>query len=227
MASIIQLFGNFLTNLQAGTLPDLGYWNYVLFALLVVVEGPAVTTLAGVAASAGLLKPELVILSAGTANLSADVLWYLFGYVFKKGFLLRHGHRFGLRSVHLEKLQRNMEAHALRLLFIAKMSYGLAVPSIIVAGLSRLPWRRWFPPVLAAETLWSGGLVLLGYYAGETFRQIEKGFHYVALFFATAILLLLIWWLHRVFSARGEQNRDLDIEFQKECNIQMPIGSMD
>ena len=215
MASLIQLFGDFITNLQAGTLPDLGYWNYVLFALLVVVEGPAVTTLAGVAASAGLLKPDLVILSAGTANLSADVLWYLFGYVFKKEFLIRHGHRFGLRSVHLEKLQRNMVAHAFRILFIAKMSYGLAVPSIIVAGLSRLPWRRWFPPVLAAETLWSGGLVLLGYYAGETFRQVEKGFHYFALVFMVFFLLLFIWWLHRVLSTRGKPNAALDGEFRQ------------
>jgi membrane protein DedA with SNARE-associated domain len=204
MTPLIQHFGNFFANLQAGTLPDLGYWNYLLFALFVIVEGPVVTVLAGAAASAGLLKPDLVFVAAGTANLTADALWYLFGFAFKREFLLRHGRRFGLRAVHLEKLQANIKAHAFRLLFIAKITYGFAVPTIVAAGLSRLPWRRWFPPLVTAEALWSGGLVLLGYYAGETFHQIQNDFHYLAWLFAAAFLLLLIWWLHRVFSRQGE-----------------------
>jgi membrane protein DedA with SNARE-associated domain len=204
MVALIEPFGDFLTNLQAGTLPDLGYWNYLLFALFVIVEGPVVTVLAGAAASAGLLKADLVFLAAGMANLSADALWYLFGYAFKREFLLRHGRRFGLRAVHLEKLQRNIKAHPFRLLFIAKITYGFAVPTIVAAGLSRLPWRRWFPPLVTAEVLWSGGLVLFGYYAGETFHQIQNDFHYLAWLLAAAVLLLLIWWVRRLLSTRGE-----------------------
>jgi membrane protein DedA with SNARE-associated domain len=215
MAALIQHFGNFFANLQAGTLPDLGYWNYLLFALFVIVEGPVVTVLAGAAASAGLLKPDLVFVAAGTANLTADALWYLFGFAFKREFLLRHGRRFGLRAVHLEKLQGNIKAHAFRLLFIAKITYGFAVPTIVAAGLSRLSWRRWFPPLVTAEVLWSGGLVLFGYYAGETFRQIEKDLRYLALFFAAAVLLLLIWWVRRVLSTRSEATHTLDCEFQE------------
>jgi membrane protein DedA with SNARE-associated domain len=210
MAALIQHFGNFFANLQAGTLPNLGYWNYLLFALFVIVEGPVVTVLAGAAASTGLLRPDLVFLAAGTANLTADALWYLFGYAFKREFLLRHGRRFGLRDVHLEKLQGNIKANAFRLLFIAKITYGFAVPTIVAAGLSRLPWRRWFPPLMTAEVLWSGGLVLFGYYAAESFHQIQNDFHYLAWLFGAAFLLLLIWWLHRVISRQGEP-----IEFEK------------
>jgi membrane protein DedA with SNARE-associated domain len=57
--------------------------------------------------------------------------------------------------------------------------------------------------------------VLLGYYAGETFRQVEKGFHYFALVFMVFFLLLFIWWLHRVLSTRGKPNAALDGEFRQ------------
>ncbi|MEJ2262787.1 MAG: VTT domain-containing protein [Anaerolineales bacterium] len=213
MASLLKIIGDFLANLQAGILPNLGYWSYVLLALFVAVEGPITTLLGAVAASAGLLKPDLVFLAAGTGNLSADSLWYLLGYAGKKELLLRYGRRFGVRAEHLEKLQRNIRAHAFRLLFIAKITYGLAVPSIVAAGLSRVPWRRWFPPLLAGEVLWTGGLVLFGYYTTETFKQIEKDFRYLVVFFTVSFLLLLIWWLRRVLSTRGKQNDTLDGEF--------------
>lgn len=213
MASLIKIIGDFLANLQAGILPNLGYWSYALIALLVAVEGPVVTLLGAVAASAGLLKPDLVFLAAGTGNLGADALWYLLGYAGKKELLVRYGRRFGVRAEHLEKLQRNIRAHAFRLLFIAKITYGLAVPSIIAAGLSRVPWRRWFPPLLAGEVLWTGGLVLFGYFTTKTFQQIAKDFRYLVFFSTVSFLLLLFWWVRRVLSTGGKQNDTLDGEF--------------
>ncbi|HLE73142.1 MAG TPA: VTT domain-containing protein [Anaerolineales bacterium] len=213
MASFLEFVGGFSTNLQAGILPNLGFWSYLLLALFVVVEGPVVTVLAGVAASAGFLKPDLVFLSAGMANLSADSIWYLVGLVSKKAHLLRLGRRFGIRALHLEKLQRNVRAHAFRFLFIAKITYGFAVPLHLTAGLSRIPWRRWFPPVLAGEVLWTGGLVLFGYYTTKTLEQIEKDFRNLALIFVVFALVLIFWPVHQVLSARGEQNDASDGEF--------------
>jgi membrane protein DedA with SNARE-associated domain len=201
-----------LTNLQAGILPNLGLWSYILLTLFVVVEGPVVTVLAGVAASAGFLKPGLVFLSAGMANLSADSIWYLVGLVSKKAHLLRLGRRFGVRALHLDKLQRNIRAHAFRLLFIAKITYGFAVPLHLTAGLSRIPWRRWFPPVLAGEVIWTGGLVLFGYYTTKTLEQIEKDFRYLTLIFIVFILILIILGVRRVLSTVGKQSEILDGE---------------
>lgn len=213
MASFHEFIGDFLTNLQAGILPNLGFWSYLLLALFVVVEGPVVTVLAGVAASAGFLKPDLVFLSAGMANLSADSVWYLVGHVSKKEHLLRLGRRFGIRAMHLERLQRSVRAHAFRFLFIAKVTYGFAVPLHLTAGLSRIPWRRWFPPVLVGEVIWTGGLVLFGYYTTKTLEQIEKDFRNLALIFIVSIMILIIWWLHQVLATRGEQNDASDGEF--------------
>ena len=49
--------------LKYGPMAHLGYWNYVLLAILVAVEGPIATLLGAVAASAGLMRPILVFFS--------------------------------------------------------------------------------------------------------------------------------------------------------------------
>jgi membrane protein DedA with SNARE-associated domain len=79
MLSFIELIEQFWTNLQQGQLPQLGSWNYLLLASLIIWQGPVATLLGGAAASAGLLRPGLVFIVAICTNLSADVLWYTIG----------------------------------------------------------------------------------------------------------------------------------------------------
>ena len=44
--------------------------------------------------------------------------------------------------------------------------------------------------------IWSGALVLIGYYTTEAIKNIQQGVEYVILF-ATALFLVLIVWLGR------------------------------
>ena len=72
---LIDLIREFWSGLIIGQIQQLGNWNYVLLALLTVVEGPIATLLGAMAASTGYLNPELVFVSAATGNLAADTLW--------------------------------------------------------------------------------------------------------------------------------------------------------
>ena len=60
---------------MTGALPELGYWSYLLLAILVAVEGPSVTILGALLASTGVLRPGLVFAAAAIGNLSADIGW--------------------------------------------------------------------------------------------------------------------------------------------------------
>ena len=64
-------------------------------ALLVVVEGPFATLLGAAAASAGWMRPGLVLIAAAVGNLTADSLWYTLGYAGKLEWVLRFGRRLG------------------------------------------------------------------------------------------------------------------------------------
>jgi membrane protein DedA with SNARE-associated domain len=174
-----------LYNLRAlwlsGHIPEWGYWSYLVLAVLVAIEGPVATLLGAAAASAGVMRPALVFVSASLGNLTADTLWYMVGYLGKIEWFLKIGHRMGLSQNNTENLQKNMRKHAVKVLFFAKLSMSLMIPSLIAAGLVKAPWRRWFPAVFGGEIIWTGGLVLIGYYATEAIKRIEQGVEYFIL----------------------------------------------
>jgi membrane protein DedA with SNARE-associated domain len=193
MNSFIQLLQSFLTTLKSGQLPELGYWTYLVLAILVAIEGPVATLLGAAAASAGLMYPFPVFMAAAIGNLSADSLWYLLGYAGKLEWALRFGRRLGLKPAILERLEQGMHTHAARILFIAKLTVSFMIPSLIAAGLVKVPWRRWFPALFAGEMIWTGALVLIGFYATEAIKRVERAMEYGILALALIFVFFMLW----------------------------------
>ena len=79
--TVTEIFNLVWTAITQGTLPLLGYWTYIFVAILVAIEGPGITILAALLASTGALDPVGVFIAASLGNLSADIGWYLLGYL--------------------------------------------------------------------------------------------------------------------------------------------------
>lgn len=210
MINLIALLHNFLAAIKSGELPQLGYWTYILLAMLVAVEGPIATLLGAAAASAGLMRPVLVFLAAALGNLTADTLWYSLGYMGKKDWILHFGKRLGLRESLIEHLKSNMLKHATKVLFLAKLTVSFVIPSLVAAGLLRVPWKRWFPALLLAETLWTGSLVLIGYYTTEALKRVEQRIEYIALAASVIFVVLVIAGGRRLVKEWDKDNPEPD-----------------
>ncbi len=178
--------------MASGEIPQLGIWSYILLAALVAVEGPVATLLGAVAAASGLLRPGYVFVAASAGNLTADTLWYSLGYAGRIDWIKKLGKRFGLHPEYITWFQQEMQTHAVKILFIAKLTLSLALPALIGAGLARVPWRRWFGTIFLAEGIWTGGLVLGGYYLSHFLRQMEIGIQIAAGIGLMVALLLLM-----------------------------------
>lgn len=198
MQALIEFLQMFWTSLQNGHLPELGYWNYFILSFLIVLNGPAATLLGGAAANAGLLRPQFVFLAGISGNLIADVFWYNVGARGKTKWILKHGRRIGVRQKHLDKLSEGMKQHVVKILLMAKISVGLAVPTLLVAGITRVPWRKWFPVVFLGEAIWTGILVVIGYYATEAIKQTEQGLEALMLGSTFLFLVMLFWLIPRI-----------------------------
>lgn len=190
---MVSLFESPVTALIAGS----GLWSYLALAVLVAVEGPLVTVGAGVAAAAGAMNPFGVFLAASLGNLTADVLWYSVGYFGQWPKLAPHGRWLGLNAERVQRLERAVHEHAPRLLFLSKLTLSMMVPMLIAAGLARVPWRRWLGVLAAGEALWTGALVVAGYYFGSAIRQMELGLQIVAGLGFMGILLGVVWLITR------------------------------
>jgi len=171
-------------------------WAYILLAILVAVEGPVITLAGAVAASTGYLNPIMVFVSAGLGNLFADILWYSLGYLGKTEWLLRYGSKLGIKESSLAKLQMDIHAHIRKILFVAKLTLGFVVPTLIAAGLARVPMKRWFGVLFAAECLWTGSLVLIGYYFGYMIQRIETDLRWISLGGTVLVIGLFLYYLY-------------------------------
>ena len=184
---------HFSSSLLTGQNLQQGFWSYLLLSLLVAVEGPIATLLGAAAASAGWMRPVLVFIAAATGNLTADSLWYTLGYAGKLEWALHFWRRLGLQPERLERLEQGMQENASRILFVAKLTVSFMIPSLIAAGLVKVPWRRWFPVLFAGELIWTGSLVLIVYYATEAIKHIQQGVEYFILGLSLVFLLFLLW----------------------------------
>jgi membrane protein DedA with SNARE-associated domain len=174
------MLNNFLLSLSSATSAQhpLAVWSYFLLAILVAVEGPIATLLGAVAASTGFLNPVLVFVSASLGNLTADIL--------------------GVKENVMTRLQEDIHDHIHKVLFIAKLTMGLVIPALIAAGLARVPFKRWFGVLFGAECIWTGSLVLVGYYFGAFIQQFEANLRWISLAGAIVLVVIVITYLSQL-----------------------------
>jgi membrane protein DedA with SNARE-associated domain len=199
----------FLDTLSVVQLTVWGIWSYFLLAFLVAIEGPIATLLGAVAASAGLMHPVFVFIAAAVGNLTSDTLWYSVGLMGKMDWLLRFGKRLGINSEYIQKLEIVLQKHAPVILFFCKLTVSPIIPALIATGLIKYPWRRWFPNVLVAEVIWTGSLVLIGYFGFSVINKVELGIEH-AILASSIIFIILILYFGRRFLKKAIQNSSTD-----------------
>jgi membrane protein DedA with SNARE-associated domain len=181
-----------LAGFHAGVYPDFSTWTYILLAILVATEGPLSTLLGASASAAGLADWRWVLAATVIGNIAGDCVWYTAGYLGKMSWLYEHGRWFGMRPHHVARLEREMRAHARKLIIFAKIAYGLIVPTLVAAGLARVPWRKWFPVVFVVETLWSILLVWIGFHTTNFIKNFEQTVHAIGVAIVVAVVIFIV-----------------------------------
>jgi membrane protein DedA with SNARE-associated domain len=203
MNVMVDVIHTFWQNLQVGVVTQVGSWNYLIIALLVAVEGPIVTLLGASAAAAGYLNTGYVMLAAAVGNISADLIWYFLGYNGKIEWLLPYQRWLGIKSRQMDHLQSEMHKHAPKILFFAKLSSGLMIPSLLAAGMARVPLKKWFPTLLLGEMIWTGALMFIGYHGTMMLTSISKDIEYIFLGASLVFLFAMVYFIRRALRESG------------------------
>jgi membrane protein DedA with SNARE-associated domain len=187
---IASFFGEYWTALQHGTVPPLGYWNYLVLMVFVILQGPTAALLSGAGVSAGIFNLYLAGLASVIGSLFADIFWYQVGLL---GKLERYyKQRKNKRQQLVELFYNGMQKHYLKVLLFGKLSIGLAIPAVIAAGLCRVEWRRWFPIVIVGEILFTAMMIALGFFAAESLAHVDRIVKTVGITITVVVLLLLV-----------------------------------
>jgi membrane protein DedA with SNARE-associated domain len=204
---IIDQIRQFISNLDVSIVSTWGYYSYLILAVLVAVEGPIATLLGAAAASLGLMHPGFVFLAASAGNLTSDTLWYYLGYLGKIEWVKRFGKRLGVSEQKLAILEKMLCDHAPIILFVSKLTVSPMIPALIATGLIKYPWRRWFPFVFAGEMIWTGSLLLIGFFGLLAIEKVQLGIEH-AILIGSVLFVVTVFLVGRRFLKKEIQSSE-------------------
>lgn len=175
------LIQHFWAAISSGAIsPGFGYWIYLFIAVLAFLEGSFTTLVAAALAGAGVLNPGLVFVSAGVGNATADAAWYWLGRMGRFDTLATHLSWLRKYELQIGRLEQKVKLHGPRMYLITKLGVWPAViPTLIAAGMARVPWRKMLLVSAASELIYTGSLVVAGFFLGDYLSQLQIGLEWI------------------------------------------------
>jgi membrane protein DedA with SNARE-associated domain len=130
------------------------------------IPGETALIVAGGLTAAGRLSLPLVIGIAAVAAVIGDSLGYWLGRRGGRAFLLRDGFGARHRRRALAQADRHFVRHGATTVFIGRWIPGLRYMLALVAGATKMPWRRFVVANAAGALVWAGAVATLARLAG-------------------------------------------------------------
>jgi membrane protein DedA with SNARE-associated domain len=177
--------------------------KYLFLFPVVVVEGPIITVIAGFLSSLGLLNIFIAYAVVVGGDIVGDIMYYALGYYGRQRFVKRWGRFLGITLERVERLEKHFEKHSGKTLIIGKLSQGVGAVVLVAAGIARVPFRKFiwynFIPTLPKSLI----LLLIGYYAGESYIKISSYLDYAAIgTVVAAVIFIVIYFMMRKVSKK-------------------------
>jgi undecaprenyl-diphosphatase len=151
----------------------LGAWTYLLAGLFAFVEtgvfvglvvpGETVLVVAGAIAGQGAIDVYILIAIAWFAAAAGDSTSFVIGRRLGRGFMLRHGARFGLTHERFEQVEGHFARHGGKTVFFGRF-IGFARPlAPFIAGSSGMRYRVFLPYSVLGAGILNSIVIMLGY----------------------------------------------------------------
>jgi membrane protein DedA with SNARE-associated domain len=180
------------------------FYKYLIVIPIAIVEGPVLALICGFLLRLNLLAlvPTFLLLMLG--DIISDIYWYCIGYYGGRKFVLKFGKFFSIDEKKLEIVERIYHQHYVLILFLSKitMGFGFAVAIVAVAGITKVPFKKYMLANILAQPIWTGTLLTVGYFLGDFYLTISKGFEAISLFAIIVIGGLLVWGLSRYMKTK-------------------------
>ncbi len=170
---------------------------YLLFGLSALVEGPLTVLTGGAGIAQGFLQPLPIYLAVVAGNLVGDIGWYSLGRFAKPEWVYQIAPKLGISADKVSGLREIVRKHTSKLLFLAKFSAGLPIPTLIAVGLSRVPKRQWAAAWISGEMLKSAILMLAGYLFSAAIKTVSGTMQAVIWCVTGALILAGFIWYRR------------------------------
>jgi len=194
----------------------LGHWGYLVIFIVVTLEcqavlglvmpGESLVLVGGFFAEQGLLDLGVLIFVISIAAILGDSIGYELGRHLGRGWLLKHGERFGLRQERMDRVDAFFVRHGGKAVFGSHFMHLLRALMPFVAGARRMHYLKFLLFNAVGCIVWATVFATIGYLAGETWRVAAKWIGRASEIIGGALLLAIAlgwFWRWRVGAVLG------------------------
>lgn len=138
-----------------------------------LVPGQAIIIIAGALAAGGYLSLPILMVISIPAGIIGDAIGYWIGRRYGREFLEKYGARVKITPRHLERSDQLFQKYGPFALIIARFSFLTRAVGPILAGMSKMRARVFWPINVLGAIAWSVSYALLGFFFGVAFLELQ------------------------------------------------------
>lgn len=177
--------------------------GYLLFMIAATIEGPLITVAAGVAAALGYFNVFIILVLALFADVAGDLMYYGIGYLSHNLIHSPFFKLFGLTEEWIAKIENLLRTQTLKAVAVVKISPIIGPIGLIIIGAARPPFKKFLWPSIGISLPKSFFQVLLGFYFGQAYLELNKTLahgQYIAM--GLGVLLILSYFVYQKYMGR-------------------------
>jgi len=177
--------------------------GYPLMLIVMIVEGPIITILAAFAASLGFFNIFIVLILSILGDIIGDMILYTIGYFGGNRALAKAEKILKIKPAIVAKLESLFRTHGKKTIFAVKSTTGLCWITFIAAGTMQMKFKDFITASFLGGIIWSGFLVIMGYFFGYAFREIGDYIKYAGLIiFFFAVIFYITLTLYKRYQSK-------------------------
>lgn len=165
--------------------------SYYLIFIIMIIEGPIITTAAAFAASLGYFNLAIIFFLSLFADLIGDFLHFFIGHVLRRTVIERYGNHLGLPKKRLKWIEGHLKNHLGKTLVVVKFTPPITTVGLLLAGALRVNFRRFLFYSFLITLPRTIFFTLAGFYFGVAVSSILYYFKW-GQYSVIAILLVMI-----------------------------------
>lgn len=183
-----------------------GYWAVAVTLLLenmgIPLPGETILLIASFMAYSehGLNLPWIIGVATVACTIG-DNLGYALGYRGGRPLLVRYQNLFRIRTSTIERGENLFQEYGAVTVFIARFVFGMRIIAGPLAGVLRMPWRKFLLFNFLGAAVWVSVISSAGYFFGQHWERLARNLKRldVVLIVVAVLLMAWRWW-------RGRQN---------------------
>ena len=197
----------------------LGSWTYLLVGMLAFLEtgafvglvapGEFTVILGGAVAGQGDISLPLILGITWAAAFAGDSVSFMLGARLGRGFIVRHGGRFGITEPRLRQVEDYFARHGGKTILVGRFIGLVRALAPFIAGSSKMRYGAFAPYSVLGTGIWATGLILAGYYASQSLDTITTIVGRGLLAFGFAVGAIVVVVIAYRFLSKEENRRRL------------------